>query len=80
MPTDSWAGCFTSPAAIFERLRKPEAKPMAVAKPDTNDVNYDPYFVNDRTLADPGIVRVENHGRERLRIINGSSGTNFSLV
>ena len=68
---------FTSPTAIFERLRKPAAKPMAMGKPDTNDVNYDAYLVNDRTLADPEIVRVENHGRVRLRIINGSSGTNF---
>ena len=53
------------------------AKPMAMGKPDTNDVNYDAYLFNDRTLADPEIVRVEKNGRIRLRIINGSSGTNF---
>ena len=30
---------------------------MAMGKPDTNDVNYDAYLVNDRTLADPEVVR-----------------------
>ncbi len=46
-------------------------------KPDANDVNYDAYIANDRTLADPDVVRVEKNARLRLRIINGSSGTNF---
>jgi FtsP/CotA-like multicopper oxidase with cupredoxin domain len=56
------------------------AIPMAMAKmdkPDTSDVDYDAYLINDRTLADPEVVRVEKNGRVRLRIINGSSGTNF---
>jgi FtsP/CotA-like multicopper oxidase with cupredoxin domain len=44
-----------------------------------NDVEYDAYLANDRTLADPEIVRVERGGRVRLRIINGSSSTNFHL-
>ena len=48
-------------------------------KPDANDVNYDAYLANDRTLADPEVVRVEKNGRVRLRIINGSSGTNFFI-
>ena len=48
-------------------------------KPDANDVNYDAYLINDHTLADPEVVRVEKHGRVRLRIINGSSGTNFFI-
>ena len=47
------------------------------AKPDANDVNYDAYLANDRTLDDPDVVRVEKSGRVRLRIINGSSGTNY---
>src|SRR5208282_5260110 len=53
------------------------AKPMAMGKPDTSDVDYDAYLINDRTLADPEVVPVEKNGRVRLRIINGSSGTNF---
>ncbi len=47
--------------------------------PDANDVNYDAYLANDRTLSDPEIVKVEKGGRIRLRIINGSSGTNFFI-
>jgi FtsP/CotA-like multicopper oxidase with cupredoxin domain len=42
-------------------------------------VNYDAYLANDRTLADPEVVKVEKNGRVRLRIINGSSGTNFFI-
>jgi FtsP/CotA-like multicopper oxidase with cupredoxin domain len=83
---------FTPPQEIFAKLRKPSAPMMAMqggmaggksahapamAKPDANDVNYDAYLTNDRTLADPEVVRVEKNGRVRLRIINGSSGTNF---
>jgi FtsP/CotA-like multicopper oxidase with cupredoxin domain len=50
-----------------------------MAKPDANDVDYDAYLANDRTLADPDVVRVEKNRRVRLRIINGSSGTNFFI-
>ena len=74
---------FTPPAEIFAKLRNPQRKMMPMAmqmgkmKPDANDVNYDAYLANDRTLADPEVVRVEKNARVRLRIINGSSGTNF---
>ncbi len=72
---------FTPPREIYERLRNPPHKPvtmpMAMKKPDANDVDYDAYLANDRTLADPEVVRVEKNARIRLRIINGSSGTNF---
>jgi FtsP/CotA-like multicopper oxidase with cupredoxin domain len=70
---------FTPPKEIYAGLRKPAAKPMKMnmGKPDANDVDYDAYLANDRTLADPDVVRVEKSGRVRLRIINGSSGTNF---
>src|ERR1700722_14161119 len=50
---------------------------MGKGKPDTSDVDYDAYLANDRTLSDPEVVQVEKNGRVRLRIINGSSGTNF---
>jgi FtsP/CotA-like multicopper oxidase with cupredoxin domain len=42
-----------------------------------NDVDYDAFLANDRTLADPEIVRVESGGRLRLRIINGASSSQF---
>ncbi|PGH54078.1 copper oxidase [Azospirillum palustre] len=46
---------------------------------DLNDVEYDAYLANDRTLADPEVVRVERGGRVRLRIINGATSTAFHL-
>jgi len=52
---------------------------MGSGKPDANDVDYDAYLANDRTLTDPEVVKVERGGRVRLRIINGSSGTNFFI-
>lgn len=42
-----------------------------------NDVEFDAYLANDRTLDDPEIVTVEAGGNIRLRIINGSASTNF---
>src|SRR5262249_3211950 len=45
----------------------------ADAKPDLNDVKYDAFLANDRTLDDPEVVQVEPGGRVLLRIINGSS-------
>lgn len=44
---------------------------------DLNDVEYDAFLANDRTLADPEIVRVERGGRVRLRVINGASSSQF---
>ena len=44
-----------------------------------NDVRYDAYLANDRTLDDPEIVQVEKGGRVRLRIINGDTATGFIL-
>ena len=46
---------------------------------DLNDVEYDAYLANDRTLADPEVVRVERGGRVRLRVINGATSTAFHL-
>jgi FtsP/CotA-like multicopper oxidase with cupredoxin domain len=73
---------FMNPDEIFGKLRAgaKKAAPMAMkmgAKPDANDWNYDAYLANDRTLNDPEVVKVEKSGRVRLRIINGSSGTNY---
>ena len=80
---------FTPPKEIYAKLRTPKKAPMAGAsdktgamkmgmgKPDANDWNYDAYLASDRTLHDPAVVQVEKGGRVRLRIINGSSGTNF---
>ncbi|CDZ39574.1 multicopper oxidase domain-containing protein [Neorhizobium galegae] len=46
---------------------------------DLNDIEYDAYLANDRTLDDPEVVRVEKSGRIRLRIINGATATAFTI-
>jgi FtsP/CotA-like multicopper oxidase with cupredoxin domain len=63
--------------------------PAAPAKPggmagmpgmaDVNDIDFDAYLANDRTLADPEVVRVEVGGAVRLRIINAADSTNFFI-
>ena len=78
---------WTKPSLLFEELRKP--KPMSMAgsgttmsgaanaRVDLNDVTYDAFLANDRTLADPQIFDVEKGGEVRLRLINGAASTNF---
>src|SRR2546429_8473196 len=51
----------------------------ATAKPDLNDVKYDAFLANDRTLGDPEVVKVEPGGRVLLRIINSSSMSAFHV-
>ena len=79
---------FTPPQQIFEQLKKP--KPMAntagpgattsgAAAPDLNDVNYDAFLANGRTLADPEVVKVEPGGEVLLRIINGSAMSAYHI-
>ena len=73
----SWA----KPGQIFEKLRRP--KPMAMGSMsggmDLNDVDYDAFLANDRTLADPQVVDVEKGAEIRLRIINAAASTNFII-
>src|SRR5205814_1942378 len=62
---------FTTPDQIFAQLKKSgsvaataaAAMPGAGAKPDLNDVKYDAFLANDRTLADPQVIKVEPGGR-----------------
>src|SRR5208282_5287663 len=70
---------FAPPDQIFAGLKK--AGSMAGiagaaapdAAPDLNDVRYDAFLANDRTLASPDLVRVEPGGRVLLRVINSSA-------
>jgi len=55
------------------------AKMGAAAKPDLNDVKYDAFLANDRTLADPEVIKVEPGGRVLLRIINSSSMSAYHI-
>jgi FtsP/CotA-like multicopper oxidase with cupredoxin domain len=44
---------------------------------DLNDVQYDAFLANDRTLNDPFVAQVERRGKVRLRLINGASSSAF---
>ncbi|MFG1345801.1 multicopper oxidase domain-containing protein [Xanthobacter autotrophicus DSM 431] len=44
-----------------------------------NDVAYDAFLANRRTLADPEVVQVEKGARVRLRLINGGTATAFFI-
>ncbi len=46
-------------------------------KTDLNDIDYDAFLANDRTLADPAVIKVGRQGRVRLRIINGAASSQF---
>jgi FtsP/CotA-like multicopper oxidase with cupredoxin domain len=52
---------------------------MAMSKADLNDITYDAFLANDRTLADPQVIDVAANADVRLRIINGASSTNFMI-
>jgi len=47
---------------------------------DINDIEYDAYLANDRTLEDPEVFRVEPGGLVRLRLINGATATAFWIA
>ncbi len=75
---------FRSPAEVFATVTKGMAMAHgashaghAMPMQDLNDIEYDAYLANDRTLADPLVVRTERAGRVRLRLINGATGTAF---
>jgi FtsP/CotA-like multicopper oxidase with cupredoxin domain len=46
---------------------------------DLNDITFDAFLANDRTLADPQVVNVERNAEVRLRVINGAASTNFTI-
>jgi FtsP/CotA-like multicopper oxidase with cupredoxin domain len=85
---------FTPADEIFAGLKKSgsvpkmasaaaSAAPMVgmarAAGPDLNDVKYDAFLANDRTLADPEVIKVEPGGHVLLRVINGSSMSNYHV-
>jgi len=86
---------FTPPEEIFAGLKKGSNMPkmagpapsmaamtraaQAASAPDLNDVKYDAFLANDRTLGDPEVVKVEPGGPVLLRVINGSSMSNYHL-
>lgn len=79
-------GAAHGPAARMDHSSMGQGAPIprrdpgpAVMSMDLNDIDYDAYLANDRTLDDPEIVKVEAGGRVRLRIINGATATAFTI-
>ncbi|MFI5343338.1 MAG: multicopper oxidase family protein [Chlamydiales bacterium] len=78
---------FKSPSTVYQLLRCKNFaskkmlsdKSMQTQTPDIVDVDYDAYLTNHRTLKDPQIVDVHAGAKVRLRLINGSSATNFFI-
>lgn len=76
---------FEAPEAIVARLGAGmdhgmmDHGAMAVGGMDLNDIEFDAFLANDRTLDDPEVIRVERGGRVRLRLINGAAATAFWL-
>jgi FtsP/CotA-like multicopper oxidase with cupredoxin domain len=77
----SMAGIAKPTAAMASTSSMKMAAPVSTSQsgPDLNDVKYDAFLANDRTLADPEIVKVEPSGRVLLRIINSSSMSAFHV-
>lgn len=80
---------FRPPSEILHTLRSPMARMAGMSmaegtasatEPDLNDVVYDAFLANDRTLADPDVVMVERRGRVRLRIINAAAASQFWIT
>jgi FtsP/CotA-like multicopper oxidase with cupredoxin domain len=82
---------FTPPHQIFAQLQARQTHdmpgmnmhgmgmPATKSEPDLNDVQYDAFLANSRTLADPEVVSVEPGGSVRLRIINASSMSAYHI-
>jgi FtsP/CotA-like multicopper oxidase with cupredoxin domain len=75
---------FTPPEEIFADLKKNAGMSQmagmteaAAAAPDLNDVTYDAFLANDRTLADPAVVKVEPGAELLLRVINAAAMSSF---
>lgn len=79
--TPATPGMDSPPAkTMSEKLTTAEtAKAGASAGPDLNDVKYDAFLANDRTLADPETIRVEPGEPILLRVINSSAMSAYHI-
>lgn len=69
---------FKNPETIFADLKNKASKKMKMPmQQDLNDVQYDAFLANRRTIKDPDIINVTSGEKIRLRIINASSATNY---
>ncbi len=80
MPKSGMGNAMNMDTGSMRRVKSREMEAMNM-RPDTamdlNDVEYDAFLANDRTFADPEVVRTEPGGRVLLRLINAASATQF---
>lgn len=73
---------FKSPTTILQDLKcnqKHKTSNNKMMMQDIVDVDYDAFLANNHTLDNPQILEVMPGSKVRLRVINGSSATNFLL-
>jgi len=68
---------FRDPQEIMAELKSGGGKTGHAMAVMLNDISFDAYLANDRTLADPEVVSVGKATQIRLRIINGSAASNM---
>ena len=78
-PMASMSGSMTNMSRGSGGMNMPGTNTPAASIPDLNDVTYDAFLANDRTLADPQVFDVEKGAEVRLRIINAGASTNFMI-
>ena len=64
---------------VAAKVTKMGSMPGTAAMPDLNDVKYDAFLSNDRTLSDPEVISVEPGENVLLRVINSSSMSAYHL-
>jgi FtsP/CotA-like multicopper oxidase with cupredoxin domain len=72
MPTGGMGDAMNMGSASMDTMNMGPGMAM-----DLNDIDYDAFLANDRTLDDPEVIRTEPGGRVLLRLINGASATQF---
>tara|TARA_Y100001001_G_C8015983_1_gene311827 strand:- start:299 stop:1783 length:1485 start_codon:yes stop_codon:yes gene_type:complete len=73
---------YKDPYVLFANLRNTKMKKSMSSKrkqQDYNDVTYDAYLTNKRSLSNPEIIVTDPQKIVRLRIINASSSTNYQI-
>lgn len=76
---DAGHGAMATPGMDHGAMDMPGMDMAGMSTMDLNDIEYDAYLANDRTLDDPEVVQVERGGLVRLRIINGATATAFTI-
>jgi len=72
---------FKNPLKVYENLRNKKEKNMHMEMDhhDVNDVAFDAYLTNHKTLKNPDIISVKPEQTLRLRIINASASSNYYI-